>query len=199
MDNLEIDKPSNETLRKLDKMDKLHVGCGQTYIPGFFHIDIIPAPHVDWVGPVGELNFIEDNSLKLIYACHILEHFGRSEFMDILKEWYRVLMQGGILRLAVPNFEACAALYYEEGLRDGLTGLIGLISGGQRNSYDFHKMIFDEPYLTDALHEVGFREVRWWDWRKTEHSHIDDYSQAYLPHMDRENGRLMTLNLEGIK
>ena len=27
----------------------------------------------------------------------------------------------------------------------------------------------------------------------------DDYSQSYLPHMDKENGMLMSLNLEGRK
>jgi hypothetical protein len=46
---------------------------------------------------------------------------------------------------------------------------------------------------------VGFKEVYLWDWRETEHSHIDDFSQAYLPHMDKENGVLMSLNIEAKK
>jgi hypothetical protein len=49
------------------------------------------------------------------------------------------------------------------------------------------------------LLQAGFSEVRRWDWRNTEHSEVDDYSQAHLPHMDKENGRLMSLNLEAIK
>jgi hypothetical protein len=28
---------------------------------------------------------------------------------------------------------------------------------------------------------------------------MDDYSQSYLPHMDKENGTLMSLNLEAVK
>ncbi len=60
-------------------------------------------------------------------------------------------------------------------------------------------MIFDEPLLTEMLRATGFREVRWWDWRETNHAHIDDYSQAHLPHLDKEIGRLMSLNLEGVK
>jgi hypothetical protein len=66
-------------------------------------------------------------------------------------------------------------------------------------------MIFDEPLLTEMLRAAGIREVRPWDWRGTGHAHIDDYSQvqlphqAQLPHMDKKNGRLMSLNLEGIK
>lgn len=177
---------------------KLHLGCGSKYIPGFIHVDAQAAAHVDIVGPVEKLP-IEDNSVSLIYACHILEHFGRYEFKAVLKEWLRVLEPGGVLRLSVPDFAACAAIYYECGLVDGLTGLVGLVAGGQRNSYDFHKMIFDEEFLSRELWELGFREVRHWDWQTTEHRNVDDYSQAYLPHLDKENGRLMSLNIEAVK
>ena len=41
--------------------------------------------------------------------------------------------------------------------------------------------------------------MREWDWRKTDHSNIDDYSQAYLPHMNKENGLLVSLNIEAKK
>lgn len=184
----------------LDKPErKLHIGCGPKYIEGFLHIDMMPLPHVDITGPAEDLYYLPDNSVHLIYAAHILEHYNRKQYLEVLYEWHRVLAPGGILRLAVPDFAACAKLYHEEGLKDGLTGLIGLIVGGQRNEYDYHKMVFDESFLTKELLEVGFKEVRRWDWRDTEHSDLDDYSQAYLPHMDKENGMLMSLNLEAVK
>lgn len=178
---------------------KLHLGCGRRYIPGFYHVDVLPAPHVDRVGSATDLSWAADDSVDLIYASHLLEHFGRAEYPAILAEWHRVLRPGGILRLAVPDFAACAKLYYERGLEDGLSGLIGLICGGQRDQYDFHKMIFDEPFLTKALLAAGFSAARRWDWRQTEHAAIDDYSQAYLPHLNKETGMLMSLNIEGVK
>ena len=46
---------------------------------------------------------------------------------------------------------------------------------------------------------INFKEVNYFDWRKTEHSHIDDFSQCYLPHMDKDNGLLMSLNIEAKK
>jgi predicted SAM-dependent methyltransferase len=184
---------------KLEALPKLHLGCGTRYIPEFTHIDIAPAPHVDHVADIRHLDFIADNSVETIYACHVLEHFGRFEYMDVLREWNRVLRPGGILRLSVPDFAVCAEVYYEQGLADGLTGLIGLICGGQRDSHDFHKMIFDRELLTKNLISTGFRDVRAWDWRTTEHAHIDDFSQAYIPHMEKVTGRQMSLNLEGIK
>ncbi|MDX2142286.1 MAG: methyltransferase domain-containing protein [Rhodospirillaceae bacterium] len=178
---------------------KLHLGCGKRFIPGFKHVDIAALPHVDYVSDVRKLSFAVDGSVDLIYAAHILEHFGRFEFKNVLAEWHRVLKPGGILRLSVPDFAKCAAVYYENGLADGLTGLLGLIMGGQRDGFDYHKMIFDEPFLTRALMSLDFKEVRRWDWRTTEHADVDDYSQAYLPHLDKESGRLMSLNIEAIK
>ncbi len=177
---------------------KLHLGCGQRNIPGFVNVDVLPAAHVGIVGRVERLP-LADACASLIYASHILEHFDRHAYKAVLAEWFRVLKPGGILRLAVPNFAACAAIYYENGLVDGLSGLVGLIIGGQRDEYDFHKMIFDEAFLRRVLLGIGFREVRGWDWRTTEHAGVDDYSQAHLPHMHKEDGRLMSLNLEAVK
>lgn len=180
-------------------MVKLHLGCGTRNIPGFVHVDIVDAPHIDYRSSVDNLCEFADASVELIYASHVLEHFGRHEVEAVLKGWYRVLAPGGVARIAVPDFAAVVALYEQEGLKDGLSGLVGLICGGQRNQYDFHKIIFDEAFLGFVLKKVGFRNIRRWDWRTTEHAHIDDFSQSYIPHMDKQNGRLMSLNLEGTK
>ncbi|EIC19813.1 hypothetical protein Thi970DRAFT_03416 [Thiorhodovibrio frisius] len=83
----------------------------------------------------------------------MLESFGRRDFRAVLAEWRRVLKPGGLLRLAVPDFAACAKLYHERGLADGLNGLIW---GGQRDGMDDHKMIFDEPFLKHELQGLGF-------------------------------------------
>lgn len=178
---------------------KLHLGCGEKYIPGFVHIDVQPFPQVDHVAPVEKLALIQDGTVDLIYACHVLEHFGRHEIHNVLCEWQRALKDGGILRLAVPDFAAVVKVYKEDRFRDGYSGLLGLLCGGQRHSFDYHNMIFDEELLVYYLKKAGFRETRLWDWRKTEHAHIDDYSQSYLPHLAKENGTLMSLNMEAVK
>lgn len=178
---------------------KVHLGCGAKHLPGWFHVDALPLEHIDHVGRVEELGFIPDNAVQLIYACHVLEHFGRKTYKTALAEWYRVLEPGGVLRLAVPDFKAAAELYLSGTLPRGIEDVRGLLVGGQRDEYDFHGMIFDEQDLAEVLKGVGFAETRLWDWRTTEHSHMDDYSQAYLPHMDKENGRLVSLNIEAVK
>lgn len=183
---------------ELNRFAKLHLGCGKKRFAGWYHVDALDYPHVDHVGPVQDLSFIEDGVVEVIYACHVLEHFGRKEYMSVLREWRRVLQPGGILRLAVPDYRACAELYLSGRLKRGLEDVRGLMVGGQRDQYDYHGMVFDKPDLSHALQEAGFSSVREWDWRKTEHTSIDDYSQAYLPHMDKEHGRLVSLNLEGV-
>ncbi len=176
---------------------KLHLGCGPRYIPGFKHIDIVPHPHVDVVTTVENLFMIQDDSVELIYACHILEHFNRNYRERVLKEWHRVLQPGGILRLAVPDFEVCARLYLEG--KATLPQIHGLILGGQTYLYNFHYAIYDFEAMREVLETGGFVDVRRFDWRTTEHAEVDDFSQAYLPHMDKEHGTLISLNVEATK
>ena len=50
--------------------------------------------------------------------------------------------------------------------------------------------------MLDALKQAGFINVRHYDWRNTEHAAVDDYSHAYIPHMDKEHGIQISLNVE---
>ena len=183
---------------KISQVQRLHLGCGAKHIPGFFHVDVVDLPHIDLKADITRLDVFDDNSIELIYASHVLEHFGRHEYKQVLAEWYRLLKPQGELRIAVPDFEACANIYLANPMIE-LQDILGLICGGQRDDYDFHKMVFDEPTLVSALKEIGFSMVSRWDWRETSHSHIDDYSQAYLPHMEKESGTLVSLNLRATK
>lgn len=177
---------------------KLHLGCGNKFIEDFIHVDLQELKHIDYKTSLDNLFFAQDNSVRLIYSAHVLEHFGRNEYKNVLKEWYRVLDDGGILRISVPSFESAIKYYLEK--EDNLEKILGLLVGGQKvGQYDYHKMIFDKKLLTQSLMDVGFREVKEYDWKMTEHAHVDDFSQAYLPHMDKENGMLMSLNIEAIK
>ena len=102
------------------------------------------------------------------------------------------------MRLSTADFAQACERYKEKGNMDEL---LGLIVGGQKDDYDWHGMVFDFNSLKGGLEKVGFTNVHRYDWRKTElgELNIDDYSQSYLPHMDKENGRLMMLNVEAEK
>jgi predicted SAM-dependent methyltransferase len=175
---------------------KLHLGCGNKIIPNFINIDILPSSSDVMTDNVATLQKINDETVELIYACHVLEHFGRHEYLNVLRCWHKKLKSGGKIMIAVPDFNAAARWYLKNGR---LEDVLGLISGGQKNEYDFHKVIFDFETLRGNLESMGFTDISLYDCHETSHSHQDDYSQAYLPHMDKENGTLMSLNITAIK
>lgn len=172
---------------------KIHLGCGTKIIPGFLNIDIRLLPGVDIVASIDDLSMVKDNSVDLIYCCHVLEHIPRDNVQKILQEWYRILKPTGTLRLSVPNFSAVVDHYnkYKE-----LPRLKGLLYGGQTYPENFHYNIWDFSTMSAMLETANFHSTVYYDWRQTEHAAVDDYSQAYLPHMDKENGILMSLNIE---
>ncbi|WP_164921023.1 class I SAM-dependent methyltransferase [Thermosynechococcus vestitus] len=172
---------------------KLHLGCGKRFIPGFVHIHTIGYPHVDHVATIDNLSFIPDGSVDLIYNCHVLEHFKRREVPRVLKEWHRLLRPGGVLRISVPGFAQICEVYRRFGKLDLV---IGPLFGRQDYLYNIHYNVFDFDSLLRYLIEAGFVNIRRYDWRQTEHAHVDDFSQAYIPHMDKENGILISLNVE---
>ena len=185
----------NKQIKNEDKL-KLHLGCGDKRIEGFINVDVRPLPGVDIVDDISNLNLFEPNSADLIYASHLLEHFGRRVYLDVLKNWFNILKPGGILRIAVPDFGAVVEHYNENG---DIKILRGFLYGGQTYDHNFHYCGWDEKTLVEDLINIGFIKAYRYDWRNTEHSHIDDFSQCYLPHMDKENGKLMSLNIEAVK
>jgi SAM-dependent methyltransferase len=182
---------------------KLHLGCGKRYIPGFTHVDLADFPHIDYNHNIRTLPMFEDDSTNLIYACHCLEYFDRIEAVEVLKEWRRVLKPGGIVRLSVPDLWALMEVYkrtQDESLIMGpLFGRWVIKEPGGIEHTIYHCTAYDVFALGDVLKLAGFRNDRRWDWRTTEHSEYDDYSQAYLPHLDREHGKLISLNMEATK
>jgi len=175
---------------------KLHIGCGQKYLAGYKHIDVIDAEHIDFVCDARQLNMIADNSVSEIYACHILEHVKQKDLVDVLNEWHRVLNDNGVVRIAVPDFEAIANDYI---VSKDLSRYQGLIYGGQTYEFNFHYVAFDFEMLKKSLENSGFGKVARYDWQDFLPAGYDDYSRAYIPHMDFEHGRLMSLNVLAYK
>jgi predicted SAM-dependent methyltransferase len=178
-------------------MIKLHLGCGKIRLPGYINVDIMSRPSVDVIADLRKLPWA-DASVDHVYSCAAIEHFGRREWIGVLAEWARVLKPGGSIKVSTADFEAAITQYLE---KKNLEELLGLMIGGQKDDYDWHGMIFDFATFRAGLEQAGFRDVRRYDWRQADvgRAGIDDFSQAYLPHMDKENGRLMMLNVEGIR
>lgn len=175
---------------------KVNLGCGNKKISGYVNVDIREDVNPDIIDDVSKLEKFKNESIDLIYACHILEHFGRHKYKEVLTRWYSVLKPDGVLRLAIPNFEKICEVYSKN---KNMNELLGLLYGGQNYEQNFHYCIWDFNSIKKDLIDIGFKEINYYNWEETEHYNIDDYSQAYLPHMDKKNGTLMSLNIEAKK
>lgn len=176
-------------------MKKLHLGSGRAYLDGWTNVDLMSDVKADLYSDILRLPF-PDGSFDEIYCVHTLEHVHRHMVMATLQHWRGLLRVGGILRLAVPDFAAICAHYTET---HDLPALTGLLYGGQNHPLNQHHIAFDAKTLYDALIKTGFKDVQFWDWRNTDHTDVDDYAQSYLPHLDKQHGRLMSLNVQGTK
>lgn len=181
---------------------KLHLGCGKRYFPGWVHVDIASFDHIDVKTSVDDLSMFASETIEIIYSSHTFEYFDRVEAVKVLQEWNRVLKPGGTIRLAVPDFEQLIKVYHKTG---DLNKIIGPLYGRMQIGTDaepnwiFHKTVYDYETISSLLVENGFTEVSHYDWRSTDHAHIDDHSQAYFPHMEKDTGVLVSLNVEAIK
>tara|TARA_R100001377_G_C3192413_1_gene111146 strand:- start:1236 stop:1781 length:546 start_codon:yes stop_codon:yes gene_type:complete len=177
---------------------KVNLGCGwRDFGKDWHHVDGGDYNHLD-SKDIFKLPF-EDNTVDLIYASHVIEYFSRIEIVDVLCGWYDKLKTGGILRLGVPNFEVISKLYQEGDYP--LDNFLGPLYGrmDMDGEFIYHKTTYDYNSLSKVLYDTGFAKVNHWDWKDTEHAQHDDHSQAYLPHMDKENGTLISLNVECVK
>jgi len=175
---------------------KLHLGCGNKHIDGYINIDVRYLPGVDVVDNIKFLRSYKPATVDVIYASHVLEHFSRWEYKTVLARWYDILKPGGILRIAVPDFESIVDYYRTTGSLDAIRGML---YGGQDYNENFHHWCWDFSHMRRDLNEIGFKDVQLYDWKQTDHAHIDDFSQSYIPHLDKQNGKLMSLNIRAIK
>jgi SAM-dependent methyltransferase len=92
---------------------RLNVGCGGRFRPAWINIDLRPQnssvqPH-DVTTPLP----FADAYFDAVYHAHLLEHLPRERAMPFLRECYRVLKPGGVLRVVVPDLEQISRLYLE--------------------------------------------------------------------------------------
>lgn len=161
---------------------KLHLGGKQAH-PDWKILDIEARPEVDFVGDAADLSQFADESVEVIYASHILEHFHyrlRDELQNTLKEWYRVLQPGGQLMVSVPNLQTLCWLYLQPNLKIDLRyHLMRIMFGGQHNEYDVHRVGFDLEILAWYLQKVGFEQCM----QVPEFGLFDDFSSMTLMNM----------------
>ena len=173
----------------------VHLGCGEIDWPKFINVDARVYKHVHYVHPVDKLPFFRNETADLIYISHCLEHIPFRQTMRVLKEWYRVLKPGGILRISVPDFELLLKIYFDN--NNDMNSIILPLMGGQDYEFNFHYNVFNFESLKALLLEAGFSEARRWEYGKDEFSSLPDWSRGDQ-YVNNKHYKL-SLNIEAVR
>ena len=136
---------------------RLHLGCGDKKIESWINIDSRKLSGVDLVQDLENLKKFKDNSVEVIYASHLLEHFSHKKTNKILQEWARVLKKGGKIFLAVPDFNKLLLKFLI--LRDTKVIKDPLL-GAQDYPSNFHQAIFNFKSLKRELKTAGLSKIK---------------------------------------
>ena len=110
---LKIKSVQGSVLRPSSRRLLLNLGCGVTFHPDWTNADLIPAaPDILRQDLEKTLCFAGD-TFEGVYHSHVLEHLPKAAAESFLKECFRVLRPGGVLRVVVPDLEVIARLYLQ--------------------------------------------------------------------------------------
>jgi predicted SAM-dependent methyltransferase len=165
----------------------LHVGCGnvkKSQISGFkesnwneirFDIDKNVRPDIE--GTLTDMSKVKSRSVDAIYSSHNIEHVNAHEVPIVLKEFYRVLSDDGIVVAICPDLQSVSEAILDDKLFDplyvspeGPISPIDIIYGHRDaiekgNAYMSHKCGFTYSVLDKFFSEAGF-EIRYGGRRK---------------------------------
>lgn len=174
---------------------RLNIGSGNTSIPGYINIDARNLPNVHIVSDKLTLDDFKNGTVSEIYLCHVLEHISHLNIDSILSHYYEKLCPGGVLRLSVPDFRSIVHIYQDCG--EDICAVELPLMGGQDYEYNFHKAIYDKPYLSGKLQLAGFRDVKNWVTEEDFGGSVGDWSDLKIEHAGKKYR--ISLNLKALK
>jgi anaerobic magnesium-protoporphyrin IX monomethyl ester cyclase len=145
---------------------RIEVGPGDSPKTGYIHCDVFAGKDVDYVCNAWAIPF-KSNTVREIYARHVLEHLTLNEAKRTVKHWFAVLMPGGLLDVNVPDLEQHIKQFNQNGLSKYVDfevtnnehALAGFY-GWQKGKYDIHRWGYTVNTLSELLKSAGFVNIR---------------------------------------
>ncbi|MEH2352520.1 glycosyltransferase [Nostoc sp.] len=156
-------------LSSFDKPYKLNIGCGHIKFDNWINIDIDKDKKaVDLVCNAAQKLPFDDDSCALIYNEHFLEHLTVEETIFFLRECYRVLQPGGILRIAMPSLEYVVQKYNSEEWQNqewlNWPEFKFIKTRAEMLNISFrwwgHQWLYDREELNRRLFETGYTNIK---------------------------------------
>jgi predicted SAM-dependent methyltransferase len=149
----------------------LHLGASDRILVGWLNSDLEPAgkSHV-FLDATKRFPF-GDGSLDFVFSEHFIEHIDRSEGERCMREIYRCLKPGGVMRVATPNLIRYVQLFRAnlepretEYLRQfqekfHLNSISPCISLNHLVYNWGHRFLYDEAELIRLIQSAGFTTI----------------------------------------
>lgn len=144
---------------------KLHLGCGEKYLEGYWNIDFpegehtVMMPRVDQYADVRTLTYPE-NSVDEVRSHHLFEHFSRAEALKLLVRWRSWLKPGGLLVVETPDFTTSAQFFLASFSLKRKFQLARHIFGSQEAGWAEHKDYWDKGKFSFVFKKLGFTRIK---------------------------------------
>jgi predicted SAM-dependent methyltransferase len=172
----------------------VNLGSGRNTGKEFINVDAQTLPEIHYISDITDLRMFRDNSVDMLYACHVVEHIPRSKLLYTLQEWRRVLKPNGLFRFAVPDFDQLLRVY---NATDREIKSIENQLMGQDAPYHNHCSIWNKEYAERILRDAGFHSIERWDYATADHHDFTDKSSRIMI-VNNENIPI-SLNIEARK
>jgi hypothetical protein len=109
----------------------LNLGCGFVHLPGAVNVDKQAGCNPDRVVDLEQTPWpFDDECADEVVLRHVLEHLGATTeiFLAIMKELYRVMKSGAVVKIAVPHPRSDAFLNDPTHVRAILPGTLAMFS-----------------------------------------------------------------------
>jgi predicted SAM-dependent methyltransferase len=113
---------------------------------------------------------LPDASVEIIYSSHMLEHLDKGEVAKFFIEVKRILVKGGILRLAIPDLEKLIDSYNKNRDAENFMDSLNICKPRPKSLQDrvralavgsrHHQWLYDTYSLSALLFENGFSQVK---------------------------------------
>lgn len=161
-------------------MKKIQFGSGKNIIPGWDNTDL---PLTDIRQPL----IYENNSVDFIFHEHVIEHLDEVDGYNFMKECFRILKHGSVMRISCPSIDGFIWVYQNwETISSGFkkefenkTSFINHVTYGEsinytgkmflsenrgiktyNNNLAWHRYLYDKDDFNEKLKKIGFKEIR---------------------------------------
>jgi predicted SAM-dependent methyltransferase len=124
-------------LRPEGKGIKLHLGCGDYWFEGYINIDISVYGGTDILLDITQPLPFQDKTVELIEAYEVIEHIEETTLDNMIKDWKRLLIPGGVIKISVPDMDKLVEQYPTD--KEKVIRYIYGFGGYQRHCWGYTK------------------------------------------------------------